>query len=232
MFRRCPKAFHNNYNCINHTGVIIANILSEAPSARNHHIHRNHPTNLHLQICKLVNKQYYRNIVTNIDNNTVTTRTHMLVLPYKGEKGETLIKSLNKHVKKVLLVNHLSQHAYSSKNLGSFFNIKDQTKLEHNNDVTYLVKCPERTCSENYLGKTARRINKRLEHVGKDKKSHMLQHTLQSGHPSVLLNEFKTLGNGFNNNREKRKISESLLIKQYRPTLNNQENSISLELFN
>ena len=95
------------------------------------------------------------------------------------------------------------------------------------------MKCPEKTCSENYLGKTARRINERvLEHAGKDKKSHMLQHNLQSGHPSVSLNEFKILGKGFNNNRMKRRISEALLIKQYRPTLNTQENLISLELFN
>ena len=80
---------------------------------------------------------------------------------------------------------------------------------------------------------TARRINERvLKNAGKDKKSHMLQHTLKSAHPSVSLNEFKILGKGFNNNRVKRKISEALLIKQYRPTLNTQENSISLELFN
>ena len=157
----------------------------------------------------------------------------MLLLPYKGEKGEKLIKSLNKHVKKVLPENHLSRHAYSSKNLGSFFNIKDQTKLKHNNNLTYLVKCSEKTCSENYLGEITRRINERvLEHAAcKYKNSHMLQHTLQSDHPSVLLNEFKILGKGSNNNRVKRKRSEALLIKQHRPTLNTQENSISLELF-
>ena len=117
--------------------------------------------------------------------------------------------------------------------MGSVFNIKDQTKLEHNNDLTYLVKFLEETCSENYLGETAGRINKRaLEHAGKDKKSHMLRHTLQSGHASLLLNEFKLLGKGFDNNRVNRKIPEALLIKQYQPTLNTQENSISLELFN
>ena len=147
----------------------------------------------------------------------------MLVFPYKGEKGEKLITSLNKHVKNVLPENHVPRHAYRSKRLGSFFNIKDQTKLEHNNDLTYLVKCPEKTCSENYLGETARRINERvLEHAGKGKKSHMLRYTLQSGHPSVSLNEFKILGKGFSNTRVKRKISEVLLIKQYRPTLNTQ----------
>ena len=70
------------------------------------------------------------------------------------------------------------------------------------------------------------------EYVDKDKKSHMLRHILQSGHPSVSLIEFKILGKGFNNNIVKRKISEVLLIKQYRPTLNTQENSISLEFFN
>ena len=77
---------------------------------------------------KLANEQYHRNIETNIDSNTVATTTHMLVLPYKGEKGEKLIKSLNKHVKKVLPENDISRHAYRSKKLGSFFNIKDQTK--------------------------------------------------------------------------------------------------------
>ena len=114
--------------------------------------------------------------------------------------------------------NHLSCHAYRSKKLGSFFNIKDQTKLEHNNDFTYLVKCPEKTCSENCLGETARRINERaLEYVCKDKKSHMLRHTIQVGHPSVSLNKFKILGKGFSNNRVKSKISEALLIKRYWP---------------
>ena len=79
---------------------------------------------------------------------------------------------------------------------------------------------------------TRRTNNRVLEHAGKNKKSHMLQHTLQSGHPSVSLDDFKILEKGFNHNRVKRKILEVLLIKQYRPTLNTQENSISLELFN
>ena len=86
--------------------------------------------------------------------------------------------------------------------MGSFFNIKDQTKLEHINDLTCLVKCPENTCWEHYLGETGGRVNESvLEHAGKDNKSYMLQHTLQSGHSSVSLNEFKILGKGFDNNR-------------------------------
>ena len=39
------------------------------------------------------------------------------------------------------------------------------------------MKCPEETCSENYLGETVMRINKSiLENAGEDKKSHMLRH--------------------------------------------------------
>ena len=59
----------------------------------------------------------------------------------------------------------------------------------------------------------------------------MFRHTLQFGQPSLSLNEFKIIVKGFDNNRVKRKISEALLIKQYRPTLNKQENSISLKIF-
>ena len=38
----------------------------------------------------------------------------------------------------------------------------------------------------------------------------MLQHTLQSGHPSVSLNEFKILGKGFKDNKVKRKIWDDM----------------------
>ena len=46
------------------------------------------------------------------------------------------------------------------------------------------MKCPEKTCLENYLGEAVRRINERVRI-----RSHTLQHTLQFGHPSVSLNE-------------------------------------------
>ena len=87
-----------------------------------------------------------------------------------------------------------------------------------------IVKCPRKRCRENYLGEATTRIN--------NKKSQMFRHTLQFIHASLSLNEYKILGKGFNDNRVKRKISEALLIKQYRTTLKTQENSIALELFN
>ena len=75
------------------------------------------------------------NITTNNKsniNNDITNTTHILVLSYKGERGQKNIKSINKSVKKILSQNHVTQNVYKSKKLGSYFNIKDSTKLEIN----------------------------------------------------------------------------------------------------
>ena len=105
---------------------------------------------------------------------------------------------------------------YLSRKLGSSFDIKDQTKLVHKHDLTYLVKYPKNTCSETYLGETARRLNETImENTGKDNKSHILKYTRQSGHPSVSPKDFKILQKRHNNNKVKRKTSKALLISKH-----------------
>ena len=74
--------------------------------------------------------------------------THRLILLYKGTNGQKIIKLLNNYVKRLLPQNHTAQHVYISRKLGSAFDIKDQTKLVHKHDLTYLVKCPKNTYSE------------------------------------------------------------------------------------
>ena len=59
-------------------------------------------------------------------------------------------------------------------------------------------------------------------------KSHLLQHTHQSGYTVVSIDNFRIVKRGFKNQRMKRKTSETLLIKKYRPSLNKQENSVPL----
>ena len=53
----------------------------------------------------------------------------------------------------------------------------------------------------------------------------------QKGHTHVWENDFEILGNNYQSNI-KRKISESLYIRQLKPTLNAHEKSIPLQLFN
>ena len=123
--------------------------------------------------CRVPRNGDYDNNVT--ANNEYIITTHRLVLPYKGEQGQKIIKSVNNYVKRLLPQNHTAQNVYKNRKLGSAFDIKDQTKLEHKHDLTYLVKCLENTYSETYLGKTGRRLKERiLEHAGKDNKSHVL----------------------------------------------------------
>ena len=70
------------------------------------------------------------------------------------------------------------------------------------------------------------------DHNGRDLKSHILRHSVESGHANVRCEDFKIIAKNFNNNSWKRKIAESLLIKEKRPTLNIHDKSVPLKLFN
>ena len=48
----------------------------------------------------------------------------------------------------------------------------------------------------------------------------------------VDLSNLKIIDSSFHGNKFKRKISEALYIKQYRPSLNSQEQSVELKVFN
>ena len=95
------------------------------------------------------------NITTNKKSNMtndITSKTRMLVLSYKGKRGQKIIISINKAVKKIFPQNHVMQNICKSKKVGSYFNIKDSTKLEHQHGLTYFTQCLEVNSSETYLG--------------------------------------------------------------------------------
>ena len=105
--------------------------------------------------------------------------------------------------------------------------------LEHNHDLIYHTKCPEPTCIDDYVGESARRIAKRVkDHSGRDHTSHVLKHSIEKSHKNVNTTDFKIIDKSFHNNKQKRKIAEALWIKDLRPSLNTQEKSIQLKLFN
>ena len=47
---------------------------------------------------------------------------------------------------------------------------------------------------------------------------------MEANHPIVTLDDFTVLSSGYRNRKFKKKVSESLFIKQNRPTLNNHDN--------
>ena len=71
-----------------------------------------------------------------------------------------------------------------------------------------------------------------MDHNGRDVNFHLLKHRMEKEHHYLQNKDFVLLSSGFRNNTVKRKISETLWIKDLRPTLNRQEKSIELKLFN
>ena len=53
--------------------------------------------------------------------------------------------------------------------LNSCFSLKDKTSFKHQHDLIYYVYCTERSCRDNYVGETGRRIIERIkDHSGRD----------------------------------------------------------------
>ena len=99
--------------------------------------------------------------------------------------------------------------------------------------MVYYVDCPNGTCSENYIGESGRRTSERIkDHNGRDLKSHILKHSVESGHANVSCEDFRIISKNFNKNPWKPKIAESFLIKEKRPTLSIHDKSVPLKLFN
>ena len=85
-------------------------------------------------------------------------KKHLLMMPYQGEKGEQVIKSVRKTIKRVLPSNIKVQVSFTGNKLSSCFSIKDKTNFEHRYDVIYLGTDPETICNDNYIGEAKRRI--------------------------------------------------------------------------
>ena len=140
---------------------------------------------------------------------------------------------MNNNVKRIPSNNVKTRITYIGRKLGTKFHIKDLTKNQHEHDLLYYSKCPKPNCNEDCLGETGRRrIERTADHCRKDKQSHLLKHALISNHPAVDLKDFEVIDKSYHGNKYKSKISEVLYISQYRLSLNAQEHSVQLKLFN
>ena len=169
---------------------------------------------------------------TTTDNETDDVKNVHLSLPYAGKHGEKLINKMRKNLDSALPITVKPIITFNSNKLGSNFNIKDQTKFEHNNNLVYMCTCPYKNCNASYIGETKKRINERIiDHNKRDKKSHVLKHSRKEKHRHVWVQDFTILSKNYKSNI-KRKISEALFIKSNKPCLNVQEKSFPLKLFN
>ena len=165
--------------------------------------------------------------------NQIENKKYLLLLPYHVEIGNYVIKSLKKQIRKLLPENIKAQVTHTGTKLDTCFNLKDQTKFEHKNDIIYHGECLVEECPDNYIGETKWRMFERISgHNGRDISSYLLKHAIKSGHRHITGENFKIINNGLSNNTLKRRIAESLLIKEKKPTLNKQVQSLQLKLYN
>ena len=104
-------------------------------------------------------------LVTENDKTPRIAIETSLMLPYRGQQGEKLLKSLSKtlnHFKN----KHVTKVIYTGTKLGTNFSIKDTTL-----NFVYEVKCPEPTCNSSYIGEVSRRLGERIkDHCRRDSK--------------------------------------------------------------
>ena len=161
-----------------------------------------------------------------------TSKQIQLVLPYAGKRGNNIIRKMRRQLNKHLKDDVKVMITYQGTKLSLRFQVEDQTKFEHRNEVVYCCKCPENDCDDFYIGETDRRISERIiDHNKRDKNSHPLQHAQNKKHAHVWVNDFTILNSNYRS-KIQRKISESLCIRSKKPTLNTKETSIKLNLFN
>ena len=99
--------------------------------------------------------------------------------------------------------------------------------------MIYRSVCATESCNEDYVGECAGRLYERVkDHNGRDYSSHLVKHAVETAHLPVDTANFEVIGSGYRNNSSRRKIAEALLVKKLKPTLNIQEKSVPLKLFN
>ena len=156
--------------------------------------------------------------------NNGTLQKVQIMLPYNGKQGNKLLDKVKKHLNKSLSTKDKTTVTYQSKQLGTKFQLKDKTKLHHQNNLVYYSKCPVKKCNEGYVSERDRRT---IDYNKREKNSHLLKHSREKNHHHVWNSDFKYLDNNYSSNF-KRRINGALFIKQLKPPLNVKEKSIQL----
>ena len=119
-----------------------------------------------------------------MNNESATLEKHpLLVIPYQCKEGDHILKSFKKGRRKMLPNNVNPRIAFTGRKAGTSFQIKNKTEMKHNHDIAYYNECPEEQCKEDCIGETGRRISERIiDHAGRDSKSYIYKHCIETGH--------------------------------------------------
>ena len=103
-----------------------------------------------------------------------------LQFPYLGKKGETLLTSLKRKIKKFLEEDVKFITSYNTKKIPMFCSPKDKVKTTQKANILYDIQCP--ACKEHYIGKTDQCFVTRLHEHGSRHDQSMFQHLVNCQH--------------------------------------------------
>ena len=129
--------------------------------------------------------------VTTDETKTDTVEIHFRI-PYAGIKGEQLIKSCVRRMKRFVKRNVKFVIMYDTKKLSFFCNTKDRVPGLQRHNLVYKITCPG--CGRNYVGKTDVCLETRLKQHGSKSDQPMYQHFMQCEH---FIELFKFYNNGY-----------------------------------
>ena len=166
------------------------------------------------------------------DEDTLTEENEekkqpFIIVPYAGKQGEKIMSKIAKKMPEEVR----PRIVYNGTKLSTFFSVKDKVEKEHCSNIVYFYqsKWDDNTT---YTGETKCRFGKRIrEHQGTDKKSAIVLNCQEKGLPPPSPSEFNIIGRNYGN-RLKRRIAESLYIKEKKSGLNVQVDAYKLKLFN
>ena len=113
-----------------------------------------------------------------------------MIMPYAGKQGEKIMSKITKKMPDEVR----PRIVYKGTKLSTFFSAKDKVEKEHCSDIIYYYQS-KWDQSAAYTGETKCRFGKRIqEHRGTDKKSAIVLHCQEKGHPPPSPSEFSILG--------------------------------------
>ena len=151
-------------------------------------------------------------------NHDTEQKIQLLIL-YSGKQGHQLLSKTKKQFKRTLPDVIKTIISCKSTKLSTKLPVKNKTDFQYKHHVMYYGKCPNEGCKDDYVGETKRRIVERIkDHNSKDNCSHLLKRARENCNIHIWKKDFQILGNNYQSNF-KRKISESLFIRQLKYTL-------------
>ena len=84
------------------------------------------------------NNNIDENNISSMNNESVTLEKQpLLTLPYQGKKGDHILKSFKKGMRKMLPNNVKPRIAFIGRKVDTSFQTEDKTELKHNHDIVY-----------------------------------------------------------------------------------------------